>query len=508
LSAVNSISSNIQWTTCSSDTIDLWGTVRDGAVFTVGVMTSVAAYSHFKPSKMTTTAASNNAQAVLLAALKSNVNRQPRGSDPTLKREGSKTPSFPDAPPEPQSLAEAGLNEGDVEALVLKTLLQLGNSTGSEVAQEICLSRSLTSETLSRLRDELLIAIKTSSGVNDFVYQLTEAGAARAKQHATRCNYVGAAPVPLAVYADATRRQSIQNTRLKIQQLQAALADLTLRTEFVQQIAQAIHDGRGLFLYGDPGNGKTTIAERIVGAFGQHLWIPRMVTIGGDLLRLFDATCHQPADAAHLAITKYDRRWVLIERPTVVVGGELTLEQLDARYHATAGISEAPVQMKANGGALLIDDFGRQRVSSTEILNRLIVPLEKQIDYLNLASGRQIQVPFDLLFILSTNLEPRQLVDEAFLRRIPYKIRVADPNEQEFRGLLEHLAKDKGFAVDIAAVDHLLDTHYRKLNRPLRFCQPRDLLRQMKNFCEVLERPHQVSRESIDAAVMNYFSTL
>lgn len=457
---------------------------------------------------MASTTIGNSAQTVLLAALKSSTNRYPRGAEPAAKRGDSKCSQFPDAPPEPQTLAEAGLSEGDVEALVLKTLSQLGNSTGSEVAQEICLSRSLTGETLSRLRDELLIAIKSSAGVNDYIYQLTEAGVARARQHSARCNYVGAAPVPLAVYTEAINQQSIQNSRLKIRQLQAAFADLTLRAELVQQIAQAIHDGRGLFLYGDPGNGKTTIAERIVGAFGQHVWIPRMVSVGGDMLRLFDATCHEPADAGHLAITKYDRRWVLIERPTVVVGGELTLEQLDARYHPSAGISEAPMQMKANGGALVIDDFGRQRVSSTEILNRLIVPLEKQFDYLNLVSGRQIQAPFDLLFILSTNLEPRQLVDEAFLRRIPYKIKVGDPSEFEFRELLERLAEEKGFAIDAGAVDHLLDTHYRPSNRPLRFCHPRDLLRQIHNYCEVMEQPRRVCKDSINAAVMNYFSTL
>ena len=450
---------------------------------------------------------SDAASSQLTSVLKSCFNKQPRGAEPAIARDQT-TAAMPPAPPEPQTLAEAGLSECDVEALVLKTLSQIGNSTGSEIAHDVCLSRSLLGETLSRLRDELLIAIKASTGLNDYVYQLTEAGAARARQHVARCNYVGAAPVPLAVYTDAIRRQSIQNTRLKVEQLQSALADLTLRTELVQQIAQAIHDGRGLFLYGDPGNGKTTIAERILNAFGQHLWIPRMIGIGGDMLRLFDATCHRPADAPQLAITKYDRRWVLIERPTVVVGGELTLEQLDARFHPAVGISEAPVQMKANGGALVIDDFGRQRVSSTEILNRLIVPLEKQFDYLNLASGRQIQAPFDLLFILSTNLEPRQLVDEAFLRRIPYKIRVGDPTEQEFRGLLERIAKDKGFTIDAGAVEHLLEAHYRPLNRPMRFCHPRDLLRQVKNFCEVLERPRRVSKEAIDAAATNYFSTL
>lgn len=451
---------------------------------------------------------SDSAQAQISAVLKACMNQQPRRVESTPTHESTGNPGFPIAPPEPKTLFETGLSEGDVEALVLKTLSQIGNASGSEVSQEICLPRSLTSQTLGRLRDELLVGIKNSSGVNDFIYQLTEAGAARARQHAARCNYVGSAPVPLDVYVDAIRKQSIQHTKLQITKLQAAFSGLTLRNELLYQIAQAIHDGRGLFLYGDPGNGKTSIAERIVTAFGQYLWIPRMIGIGGDLLRLFDATCHVPADAPQLAITNYDRRWVLIKRPTVVVGGELTLEQLDCRYHPAIGISEAPVQMKANGGALLIDDFGRQRVSSTEILNRLIVPLEKQIDYLNLASGRQIQSPFDLLFILSTNLEPRQLVDEAFLRRIPYKIKVADPTEQEFRTLLDGLAKERGFSFESSAMEYLLTTHYRPINRPLRFCHPRDLIRQIRNFCEVMERPRQINKETIDAAVANYFSML
>lgn len=446
--------------------------------------------------------------ALASEALKSGIDRPIRSGNENGSPEGPPVTFIPSPPQEPQTLTEAGLSESEIESLVLKTLLQIGNSPGGQIAQEICLPRSLGDAALGRLRDELLVAIKSSAGVSDFIYQLTEAGAARARQHSARCNYVGAAPVPLSDYSEAIRRQSIQNATLRLAQLEAALSDLTIGANLLNQIAQAIHDGRGLFLYGDPGNGNTTIAERILRAFGQHLWIPRMLGTGGDMLRLFDATCHQPFHAPQLAVNKYDRRWVLIERPTVVVGGELRMEQLDPRFHPAIGISEAPVQIKANGGALVIDDFGRQRASSSEILNRLIVPLEKQIDYLNLASGRQIQVPFDLMFILSTNLEPRELVDEAFLRRIPYKIRVSDPSETEFRALLERLACETGFVIEPAAVDYLLDAHYRPKNRPLRFCYPRDLLRQVRNYCAVLQRPRELNQESIDAAAMNYFSTL
>lgn len=430
------------------------------------------------------------------------------GSDWNPPQEASRAANFPPPPPEPQSLEQAGLTDGDVDALILKSLLQLGTCTGSQMAARICLPRNITSTALDRLRDELLIAIKGSAGVHDYHYQLTDAGFGRGRRYAEQRNYAGAAPVPLSAYETAIRRQSLQHAGLKLSQLRQSLSDMTLSDSFTSQVAQAINDGRGMFLYGSPGNGKTTLAEQICDAFGQHIWIPRMLGVGGDLIRLYDASCHQLADAPQLETTRYDRRWVLIRRPTVVVGGELTLEQLDTSYNAASGVSEAPVQLKANGGALLIDDFGRQRVSCTDILNRLIVPLEKQFDFLNLASGRQIQTPFDMLFMLSTNLEPKQLVDEAFLRRIPYKIEVQDPTEKQFRSLFDTLAAKMDYQLQPGVVDGLIDRHYKAENRPLRFCQPRDLLRQVKNYCEVHELPQQVTTEAMDVAVNSYFAGL
>ena len=223
---------------------------------------------------------------------------------------------------------------------------------------------------------------------------------------------------------------------------------MTLQPSLISQIGQALNDGRGLFLYGAPGNGKTSIAERVCSSFGQCVWIPQIVTIHGELMRIYDPSCHEAVKSPQLDALKYDRRWVLIRRPTIVVGGELTLEYLETRFNTAAGIAEAPVQLKSNCGTLVIDDFGRQRVSSTEILNRLIVPLEKHYDFLYLASGRQIQVPFDELLVLSTNLEPQDLLDEAFLRRIPYKIEIGDPTEVQFRELVKSQATSLGFEVD------------------------------------------------------------
>lgn len=438
-----------------------------------------------------------------------------KGAQRDASTDGSTSPlpksagaSCPPLPREPRTLAETGITESDIDALVLKNLLQLGNSTGSQVAAELCLPRVIVTDVLERLRDELLVAIKNAAGVGDYLYQLTEAGFARARQYAARSNYSGAAPVPLASYQLAIEHQSIKNSKLELSQLGQAFADLKLRPKLVSRIAQAINDGRGMFLYGNPGNGKTTIAERICDAFGQYLWIPRMITIGGDLIRLYDPSCHEVVDLPEHREAQYDRRWVLIRRPTVVVGGELTLEQLDTSYNSATGVSEAPVHLKANGGALVIDDFGRQRVSSTDILNRLIVPLEKQFDYLNLASGRQIQVPFDMLFVLSTNLEPKELVDEAFLRRIPYKIEVDDPTEQEFCSLLAVLAQKEGFECSPEVVKYLVASHFQGKDRPLRFCQPRDLLRQIKNYCDVHELPKVITTECMDVAIENYFASL
>jgi predicted ATPase with chaperone activity len=438
----------------------------------------------------------------------------PTGVDEASERWASSSSSDVDArtsappPPEPTTLGDTGLVHAQVESLVLKVLLQRGNTTGSSIAEILCLHRGIIAETLDQLRNDLLVTIKTASGMNDFIYQLSDAGFERAQRFASRCNYVGAAPVVLDEYVESVRKQSLQNTKLDLNRLRRAFSDLMIRPTLVSQLAQSINDGRGVFLYGAPGNGKTSIAERVSNAFSQDVWIPRIISVHGELLRLYDPSCHEAVKSPELDATRYDRRWVLIRRPTVLVGGELTLDYLETRFNSAAGITEAPVQMKSNCGTLVIDDFGRQRVSSTDILNRLIVPLEKHYDFLYLASGRQIQVPFDQLLILSTNLEPRDLLDEAFLRRIPYKIEIGSPTEDELRQLIEVQANAMKFQYYDGAVDHLLEQHYRRAHRPMRFCHARDLLRQIKNYCEVHNHPKELTPEAFDMAVQNYFGSL
>jgi hypothetical protein len=267
-----------------------------------------------------------------------------------------------------------------------------------------------------------------------------------------------------------------------------------------------------MFLYGFPGNGKTSIAERITRCFGSTVWIPRTVLAEGQVIKLFDPAVHEAVRSRRgglLRSDEQDDRWVEIRRPTIVAGGELTMDSLEIRFDAATRVCEAPLQMKSNNGTFLIDDFGRQRMTPLELLNRWIVPLEKRYDYLGLPNGKKIRVPFDQLILFSTNLEPKHLVDEAFLRRIPYKVLAPDPSEATFRRLFAVTAPKLGFeAVDEGAIDHLIERHYRAEGRPFRSCQPRDLLLQVRNHCLYRGLRLELTPGYFDLAAANYFTVM
>lgn len=414
-------------------------------------------------------------------------------------------------PLEPMSLEETGVSPVIIENLVLKLLLQVGSCSGRDIANRICLPYAILEDLLLSLRSRQILVHKGSATLGDYFFALTEQGVKRAREVYQACAYVGPVPVPLDEYILSVDAQTIRAETAKRQQLEEAFSDISVEPEMLELLGPAVNSGAGLFLYGTPGNGKTTIAKRITKCFGQSIWVPHAFIEDGQIVKHYDASFHEAIENNEVSILKTancDKRWIKIRRPTVIVGGELTMDSLEIRHDDKTNVSEASLQLKSNCGCLLIDDFGRQRVEPTELLNRWIVPLENRHDFLTLATGKKIQVPFEQLIIFSTNLEPQDLADDAFLRRIPYKIEVGDPSLDEFRKLFEVFCRSFGCEYRPEAVDYLVQTHYRPHNRPLRRCQPRDLLSQISNYCAYNESPMQLQPELLDRVVKSYFTAV
>lgn len=414
-------------------------------------------------------------------------------------------------PSEPTSLGETGLPVSLIESLVMKRLAVVGQSTGRQLANDLCLPFAILDELYQNLRGRQIIVHKGSAPLNDYYYMLTETGRERAQAFLKLCSYVGAAPVPMMDYVISAEAQTIRAESPRHSQLQRAFEDISVNEAMFDSLGPAINSGAGLFLYGEPGNGKSTLARRITQCFGQEIWIPQTIYEDGQIIKLFDAAYHKIVEDDHeqgLGLVSHDRRWLKVKRPTVMVGGELTMEALELRFDPNSNTSEAPLQMKSNCGCLLIDDFGRQRIEPRELLNRWIVPLESRIDFLTLSTGKKIQVPFEQLIIFSTNLEPADLVDEAFLRRIPYKIEVDNPGEDEFHRLFEIYCGQLGFDYCPETVNWLVETHYRGPGRPMRRCHPRDLLMQIRNWCVYHELPLEGRPEYFDRVVRSYFTSV
>jgi predicted ATPase with chaperone activity len=414
-------------------------------------------------------------------------------------------------PAEPKTIEETGLTASLIENLIFKYVLLIGSAAGRQIADQICLPFGLLEPIYQSLRQRQLLLNCASAHLGDFVYTLTDQGRQRAKAMLEQCSYLGAAPVPLDDYIVSVEAQTIRAEAPQKRHLQKAFADISIEAEMLEMLGPAVNSGAGLFLYGAPGNGKTTLAKRITMCFGNAIWIPRTITEDGQFIKLYDAACHEPIDAGSAGLLKtadHDRRWTKIRRPTVIVGGELTMDALDIRHDPVSNVSEASLQLKSNCGCLLIDDFGRQRMKPIELLNRWIMPLENRHDFLMLATGKKIQVPFEQLIIFSTNLQPTDLADEAFLRRIPYKIEVGDPSREEFHTLFKLIAKSLHCEYRPEAVDHLIEKHYESTGRPLRRCQPRDLMYQVRNYCVYNSLPIEMRSEHLDRVVPSYFTVI
>lgn len=408
-------------------------------------------------------------------------------------------------PLEPSNLDDTGLNEAEVESLIIKQLLINGERSGRDVARQIRLPFSIVQLIMQRLKNQLLVGYTGNAIADDYIYELTPSGTERASSAMTRCTYCGAAPVGLDEYRTSVIRQTLRNHVPDLDRLKQSYSDMVMSNYTLGQLGQAIGAGRSLFLFGAPGNGKTCIAERAMMAIGDHVWIPRSLSVCGQIIRVFDSNCHQEVMLSDEQMPEHDKRWVLIRRPTVVVGGELDFDHLQLTTNSVTGISEAPLQLKSNCGCLVVDDFGRQRINESDLLNRWIIPMEKGYDILNMPNGSNIQVPFDQLLIFATNLNPKDVGEEAFLRRIPYKIEVFDPSEEQFKSLFLTRARSEGFACSEGVVDYLVERHFRQQNRPLRFCHVKDILQQVRDFCRFHKQPLAIDQTRLDIAAKSFF---
>lgn len=425
----------------------------------------------------------------------------------------SATESDEFTPQQPADLRDSGVTSALLERLVMKFMYQVGMAAGRGIANQVKLPYKVIEPVLKQLRHDKQIDLSGTTSTGDSEFVVTDAGRIRGRTYYDECTYFGAAPVTLQDYVKSVKAQSIAGQVVTSDELRHAFKDLLINQDMLNRLGPAVNSGRGMFLYGQPGNGKTSIAERVTDAFGSTIWIPRAIYVEGEIIRIFDPGIHsmledQNQNASLLDSHQIDRRWVRIKRPTVIAGGELTMSELEVTKNAVTKICESPLQMKSNCGTLVIDDFGRQAMPVDMLLNRWIVPLEKRYDFLNLPSGKKIQVPFDQLVVFSTNLEPRDLVDGAFLRRIPYKIEVPDPTVDEFRKLFGIMSNALGFEPRPECVEYLIETHYVKEKRPFRLCQPRDLLLQVRNYCNFHQQPLKISNEALDSAVENYFSIM
>jgi predicted ATPase with chaperone activity len=407
-------------------------------------------------------------------------------------------------PPLLETLTQTGLNEKLIEDLIFKLLLSRGVMTGRQIADGICLHFKIIEKILSDLKKQLFLAYRSDAGINDFAYMLTEQGREKALTAVETSAYVGSAPVPFSEYVKSVERQSIQNETPGVEELRTAFHDLILEQYVFYTLGPAINSGRGVFLYGAPGNGKTSIAKRVHKCFKDAIYIPKTLLVSGELLKFYDPQWHNAVDDKGRL---YDQRWIKIERPAVIVGGEMDLDSLGIKYNPQTKISEAPLQMKANCGTFVVDDFGRQRISPRDLLNRWILPLEKRIDFLTLSNGIKFQVPFDELLIFCTNIDPKELLDEAFLRRIPYKVKLRDPSEEKFRYIMKFMTSKYDLKHDETMVDYLIDKFYRG-KRPFRSCHPRDIIEQVINASAYQRKKPKLTRELINLAAFNYFAAM
>ncbi len=429
------------------------------------------------------------------------------------------------APPCPTTLQEAGIGLMPLAELLLKQLYLQGNLLGVQLARQVRLPFQLVEEALRFLKAEKCLEVLSGDliGPASYRFNLTEIGRLRAQECFQQCRYLGPAPVSLEAYIAQCEKQQVSSVPCQMDALKTAFEDLIIRPGLLDELGPAVCSGKSIFVHGPPGNGKTMIGKglgRFLNEHGGEIFVPYAVEAEGSIITIFDPTIHTPTDQAELAAEQSalaamssgmggeppnsDLRWRRIKRPVVVTGGELTLEMLDLRYHNESNFYNAPLHIKANGGVFLIDDFGRQIVSPRDLLNRWILPLEDREDYLTLTTGKKIAVPFEQLIVFSTNLDPRELVDEAFLRRIRHKIKIGPPTRELYSEIFELCCLQRKIPYDARAVEYLF-TNYYDLGKPPRSSDPRDLLEITLSICRFKNQEVSLNPELLAEATDRFF---
>ncbi len=418
------------------------------------------------------------------------------------------------APPPPKRLEDMKLPIVMMRDILLKTIFRKNVEMVSDLAQALCLPIQVTQEMVDQARGQRLLeatgTLSATSG-NEMGYQLTDAGKARALDALAQSEYFGAMPVPLEVYREQVKRQSVRNLQITRDQLTGAMGHLVLPDSLLDHLGPAVSAGRSILMYGPPGNGKSSISNGIRDALGDKVYVPRAIEYAGQVITVYDPIVHSSAEAevqdptSLRRITRYDARYVCCERPTVITGGELTLDMLDLVYNPTARTYQAPLQLKATGGIFIVDGLGRQQEPPQSIINRWIVPLEESKDILALQSGEKFEVPFDTLVIFSTNFHPNEIFDQAALRRIFFKIKIDGPNQENFLKIFAMVARKRGMPLDEATLVHLLKVKYPTIDNVYANYQPNFLIDQMIAICDFEGIPYQMNPDLVDRAWANMF---
>ncbi len=418
------------------------------------------------------------------------------------------------APPPPKTLEDMKLPLVMMRDIVLKTMFRKNLTEVSELAKAVCLPRQVTQELIDLAREHRLVestGTMSASAGGEMGYQLTDAGKSRTLDALSQSEYFGAMPVPLDVYREQVKRQSIRNIQVTRDQLTGAMGHLVLPDALLDHLGPAVSAGRSILMYGPPGNGKSSISNGIRDAMGDKVFVPRAIEYAGQVITVYDPIVHSAVEEeeedpnALRRRRTFDTRYVKCDRPTVITGGELTLDMLDLVYNPTARTYQAPLQLKSTGGIFIVDDLGRQQEPPQALINRWIVPLEESKDILALQSGEKFEVPFDTLVIFSTNFHPNKIFDQAALRRIFFKIKIDGPDQANFLKIFSMVARAKGMQLDEGALVHLLKVKYPTIDNVYANYQPVFLIDQMRAICDFEGIPYKMSPELIDRAWANMF---